>query len=175
MDAQQFKQAMRHCAGAVAVVTVGMAPGRRAGLTVTSVCSLSDEPPSVLVCVNRRSATYACLRRERCFAVNFLAQEHVELALVFSGQGGLTGDARFNSGRWRHDGTGAPVLEDAQASFDCDLREEIPTRTHSIFIGEVRHARFLNAARPLAYLRGAFHDLRPYAAATARAPGPPSP
>ena len=175
MDAMQFKQAMRHCAGAVAVLTVGREPGRRAGLTVTSVCSLSDDPPSLLVCVNHRAGAYSRLREERHFAVNYLAHEHVDLALVFSGQRGLSGDARFHTGRWRHDGTGAPVLEDAQASFDCELREEMATRTHSIFIGEVHHARFLSAARPLAYLRGSFHDLRPCPVATARAPHQPGP
>ena len=58
MDAQSFKQAMRHCAGAVALVTVGREHGSRTGLTVTAVCSLSDDPPSLLVCVNRNASAH---------------------------------------------------------------------------------------------------------------------
>ena len=66
-DKQSFKKAMRHCAGAVALVTVGTEPGRRTGLTVTSACSLSDDPPSLLVCVNRNASAHATIREEAIF------------------------------------------------------------------------------------------------------------
>ena len=71
-DAKDFKQAMRHCAGAVALVTVGAEHGKRTGLTVTSACSLSDNPPSLIVCVNRNASAHARIREEGAFAINFL-------------------------------------------------------------------------------------------------------
>src|SRR5258707_1450098 len=75
IDPQSFKQAMRQCAGAVALVTVGAEPGRRTGLTVTSACSLSDDPPSLLVCVNRNASAHTRIREEGHFVINFLNEE----------------------------------------------------------------------------------------------------
>jgi cob(II)yrinic acid a,c-diamide reductase len=160
VDAQSFKHAMRHCAGAVALVTVGREPGQRTGLTVTSACSLSDSPPSVLVCVNRNASAHVRIREERHFVINFLNEEHALLALTFSGQKGVNGDDRFAFGRWTVGATGAPVLEDAVAAFDCLLTQELETKTHSVFIGEVQHVRAATAVEPLVYMRSAFHSLR---------------
>ncbi len=160
VDAQGFKQAMRHCAGAVALVTVGSEPGKRTGLTVTSACSLSDNPPSVLVCVNRNASAHARSREERHFVINFLNEEHALLALTFSGQKGVNGDDRFGFGRWTTGASGAPVLEDAVAAFDCVLTQELETKTHSVFIGEVQHVRTSDAADPLVYLKSGFHSVR---------------
>ncbi|MGY4474559.1 flavin reductase family protein [Bradyrhizobium sp. USDA 3364] len=160
VDAQSFKQAMRHCAGAVALVTVGREPGKRTGLTVTSACSLSDNPPSVLVCVNRNASAHARILEERHFVINFLNEEHALLALTFSGQKGVNGDDRFSFGRWTTGATGAPVLEDAVAAFDCVLSQELETKTHSIFIGEVQHVRAVTTVDPLIYLRSSFQSVR---------------
>ncbi|MBR0873304.1 flavin reductase family protein [Bradyrhizobium tropiciagri] len=159
IDAQAFRRAMRQCAGAVALVTVGTQPGRRTGLTVTSACSLSDDPPSLLVCVNRNASAHAPIRDERRFAINFLGESHTLLALAFSGQKGVNGDDRFAFARWTVGVTGTPLLEDALAVFDCTLAQEFETRTHSVFVGEVREVRFC-AADPLIYLNGSFHGAR---------------
>jgi len=159
MDVGEFKKTMRHCTGAVALVTVGREAGRRTGLTVTAVCSLSDDPPSLLVCINRNASAHPRIREDRCFGVNFLNQEQVPLALTFSGQNGVDGDDRFCFGNWTTGITGAPLLDDAIASFDCELREEFETKTHSIFIGNVRGVRAASTAQPLLYLRGAFHSV----------------
>jgi len=103
-------RAMRQCAGAVALVTVGAEPGRRSGLMVTSACSLSDDPPSLLVCVNRNASPQARIREQGHFVINFLNEEHALLALTFSGQKGVNGDDRFVFGRWTVGATGAPML-----------------------------------------------------------------
>jgi len=86
IDPESFMRAMRQCAGAVALVTVGAEPGRRSGLTVTSACSLSDDPPSLLVCVNRNASAHARIREQGHFVINFLNEEHALLALTFSGR-----------------------------------------------------------------------------------------
>ena len=160
IDPQSFKQAMRQCAGAVALVTVGTESGRRTGLTVTSACSLSDDPPSLLVCVNRNASAHTRIREEGHFVINFLNEEHALLALTFSGQKGVNGDDRFAFGRWTVGATGAPVLQDAVAAFDCALTQELETKTHSIFLGEVRHVGVSAAADPLVYVRSGFHGVR---------------
>lgn len=160
MDVKDFKAAMRHCAGAVALVTVGQGE-RRTGLTVTAVCSLSDRPPSLLTCVNRTSSAHPRIREEGAFGVNFLSDEHVVLALTFSGQKGIDGSDRFRFGEWRSGPTGSPILTDALLSFDCEVRQEIETETHSIYIGDIREARSKETSEPLVYLRGAFHGVEP--------------
>ena len=160
IDKQSFKKAMRQCAGAVALVTVGTEPGRRTGLTVTSACSLSDDPPSLLVCVNRNASAHAPIRDERFFAVNFLGEEHTLLALTFSGQNGIIGNDRFAFGRWIVGATGAPLLEHAVAAFDCVLAQEFETKTHSVFVGEVRDIRISVETSPLIYLRSSFQSVR---------------
>ncbi|MCZ0737698.1 flavin reductase family protein [Phreatobacter sp. AB_2022a] len=160
MESHVFRQAMRHCAGAVALVTVGREAGRRTGLTVTAACSLSDDPPSLLVCVNRKASANPRIRDERSFAVNFLGEQHLALALTFSGQKGVDGDDRFSFGDWTKLTTGTPVLHDAVAAFDCDLGEVIETRTHSVFVGNVRAVSCSAEMSPLVYLRSAFHGIR---------------
>ena len=160
VDAKDFKQAMRHVAGAVALVTVGAEHGKRTGLTVTSATSLSDNPPSLIVCVNRNASAHARIREEGAFAINFLHEDHALLALTFSGQKGVNGDDRFAFGQWTRGVTGAPVLTDAVAAFDCVLAQEFETRTHSIFVGEVRGVSHGAEATPLIYLRSSFHTPR---------------
>ena len=157
LDAKDFKQAMRQCAGAVALVTVGAEHGKRTGLTVTSACSLSDNPPSLIVCVNRNASAHGRIREEGAFAINFLHEDHAVLALTFSGQKGVNGDDRFGFGQWTTGATGAPLLADAAAAFDCVLAQEFETRTHSIFVGEVRHVAHAAQTAPLVYLRSGFH------------------
>ena len=160
IDPTSFKQAMRQCAGAVALVTVGAEHGKRTGLTVTSACSLSDSPPSLIVCVNRNASAHSRIREEGAFAINFLGEEHALLALTFSGQKGVNGDDRFGFGQWTKAATGAPVLQDAVATFDCVLAQEFETKTHSIFVGEVRSVAHAADATPLVYLRSGFHTPR---------------
>ncbi|GLR87977.1 flavin reductase family protein [Bradyrhizobium iriomotense] len=157
IDAKDFKQAMRQCAGAVALVTVGTDDGKRTGLTVTSACSLSDNPPSLIACVNRNASAHARIREDGAFAVNFLSEDHALLALTFSGQKGVNGDDRFAFGQWTQGVTGTPLLMDAVAAFDCVLAQEFETKTHSIFVGEVRSVTHSALATPLVYLRSAFH------------------
>ena len=159
-EPRDFKQAMRQCAGAVALVTVGRETGSRTGLTVTSACSLSDDPPSLIVCVNRKASAHARIRAEGAFAINFLGEDHALLALTFSGQKRVNGDDRFAFGQWTKAATGAPVLQDAVATFDCALAQEFETKTHSIFVGEVRGVSHSPAATPLVYLRSNFHTPR---------------
>src|SRR5438046_9721985 len=76
IDAPSFKQAMRECAGAVALVTVGTAPWQRTALAVTSACALSDKPPALSACVNRNASDEARIVEVRAVAINFLPEDH---------------------------------------------------------------------------------------------------
>ncbi len=154
----EFKRAMRRFAAGVTLVTTA-GRGGRAGLTATAMCSLSADPPRLLVCVNRDSAPNRAIAASRRFCVNILGQKHRALALRFAGATGVQGEERFAQGRWGKAATGAPVLEDALASFDCTLADAIESGTHTIFVGDVRAASVAVRGSPLVYEGGGFHAL----------------
>lgn len=158
MDAAKFKSLMRHQAGAVTIITVGE-PGNRTGLTATAMCSLSDQPPTVLICVNRKASAHAPIKQAKCFAVNLLARDHYELAKRFSTKL-VEGEARFDADVWETLATGAPALKGSLATLDCALADEHEFETHSIFIGTVKDGTFREDVEPLLYFRGDFWDLK---------------
>ena len=150
-----FRLAMRELASGVALVTTGR-DDARAGCTATAVCSLSLEPPSLIVSISRASATLARVRANGAFGVNILAGGHEHLADRFSGRSGVRGAARFEGARWIALATGSPLLEDALAAFDCAVEEIIERHTHAIVIGAVKAIRRHAGAACLLHWRGGY-------------------
>jgi flavin reductase (DIM6/NTAB) family NADH-FMN oxidoreductase RutF len=155
VDAKAFRRGMRQLSAAVTVVTTGADTSRRAGLTATAICSVSAEPPQLLVCVNRRGEAHARIREWRNFCVNVLCHGQVDIARRFAGMEGAQVD-RFTDGEWSTLATGAPVLAGCIANFDCELRQEVEAGTHSVFIGEVVALSVNRGRHPLAYVDGQF-------------------
>jgi flavin reductase (DIM6/NTAB) family NADH-FMN oxidoreductase RutF len=151
---------MRNHAGGVTVITTGSL-GERTGLTATAVCSLSDNPPSLVACVNRSASAYCMIKETGSFCVNLLAEDQGNIANCFAGRAGLKRESRFTVGLWTHLVTGAPALVDAVANFDCRLVNEQETNTHAIFIGLVQEVRMNKEAKPLIYVRGTFSAAHP--------------
>jgi flavin reductase (DIM6/NTAB) family NADH-FMN oxidoreductase RutF len=162
--ASEFKNAMRRLAAGVTIVATAGRKGERSGLTATAACSLSAEPPRILVCVNRDSTPNAAISRAGRFSVNVLGTRHKALALRFAGATGVQGEERFGRGEWISAATGAPVLADALAYFDCTLVDAIQSGTHTVFIGEVRAAHARKNGAPLVYAAGTFQALAKKAA-----------
>lgn len=155
VSADLFKQAMRRLAAGVTIITTRH-DGARGGLTATAVCSLTADPPQVIVCVNRSAAAHSLIARGANLCVNLLARKHKALAARFAGQKGIFGEERFGAGRWMTLKTGAPVLDDALASFDCVVQEAVESSTHTIFIGRVVDVRARANGQPLLYAGGAY-------------------
>lgn len=158
MEPDQFRDAMSHQAGGVAVITVGAAPDRT-GLTATAVCSVSDDPPTVLVCVNKSASAHNPIFDMGAYEVNFLAADQVAVAEAFSGQTGLKGEARYQVGRWEVGTTGAPRLVGAAANLDCRVVDKIDGGTHTIFIARVEASIHAPGSVPLVYFRSQFSTL----------------
>lgn len=133
---QAFRDAMAQVASAVHVVTTRDAAGRL-GMTATAVASVSDAPPTVLVCIERSSRTLAAIEASGVFCVNTLPAHLVEIAEIFANRRALQGEDRFEAGRWDELVTGAPVLRDALAAFDCRLVATHDVASHRVLIGEV--------------------------------------
>lgn len=155
MTPELYRNLMRQQAGAVALIATGR-HGGRTGLAATAVCSLTDSPPTLLVCVNETASAHDIIADTGSFSVNLLTPAHKDLVAVFSGQTGLKGEARFDDALWRTMVTGAPVLKDALASFDCEVVDTKKVSTHTIYIGEVRDGVAREDVEPLVYFRSKF-------------------
>jgi flavin reductase (DIM6/NTAB) family NADH-FMN oxidoreductase RutF len=150
--AGQLKQAMRNVACTVYVITL-VGVGRRWGLTATAVSSLSLEPPSILVCVNRNASIHAPLMSADRFCLNALRRDQQDVAAVFGAPG--LGEERFKTGSWL-DFDGAPAIREAVANILCRRVEATCFGSHSILIGQVEAVRTDHRAAPLIYRQGAF-------------------
>jgi flavin reductase len=152
----EFKTVMRQVVSSVAIVT-SRAGKIRNGLTATAVCSVSAEPPTMLICVNRRATAESIIAESGAFAINFLTQDQHQIARLFS-TSKLSGDERFAEGKWESLVTGAPVLDGASAAFDCQVEECHLSGTHHIYIGRVVAATSLDQ-HALLYRDGSFRRL----------------
>jgi flavin reductase (DIM6/NTAB) family NADH-FMN oxidoreductase RutF len=156
IDAAAFKQGMRHLAASVTLITTRHRE-LRGGLTATAVCSVSAEPPQLLICVNRTASAHDPIGEAGFFCVNILAPEHRKIAERFAGMDGVEGDARFvDLGEWSTLSTGAPVLKGCPVSFDCKLVTKVAAGTHTIYLGEIVDISLDPAAHALLYCDGAF-------------------
>lgn len=138
---EQFRDAMARLGAAVNVVTTDGAAGR-AGFTASAVCSVTDDPPTLLVCLNRSARGSAAIKANAVMCVNTLAAGQDALSDAFAGKGGLDAAGRFALARWTQLATGAPVLEDAAiVAFDCRITEVVEKGTHSVLFGEIQAIR----------------------------------
>jgi len=158
LDSNLFKRGMRRLAAGVSIVTT-FEHGERHGMAATSVCSVSADPPTLLVCVNRTATTHAIIGRAGFFCVNLLAENDDDLARRFSTPADR--ESRFRDRDWTTLITDAPALVGSLASFDCEVIESIDVDSHTVFIGRVKaielwHERVV----PLVYLDGRFDTLR---------------
>lgn len=149
---EQFREAMSRVAGSVHLVTTDGAAGR-AGLTATAVTSVSDAPPTLLLCLNHASRTLAILRENGRFAVNALCATDEPIARVFAARAAGDGMSRFQNGDWSTGAFGQPLLASALAGFELELAELKPVASHVVAIGEIRSIRLGASAPALVYAR----------------------
>lgn len=153
-----FKRALRQIASPVAIVTAADA-GNISGLTATTFCSVSSDPPTFLVCLNKGSSVAGLIDGSGRFAVNLLAEEQHTIARSFSGPESGSA-ALFARGGWSSLISGAPVLDDAVASLDCEVESRVEAGSHNLYLGRVR--AISTAERDvLLYRDGLFRRLQP--------------
>ncbi len=150
-----FRNAMRQLASGVCLVTHGTGAART-GLTATSVASLSVEPPTLIVCVNKSASLYAQLKRGDAFGVSVLGAQHGEFADRFASRTGFKGAERFAEGDWLQTPAGVSVLADALAAVECEAEEIIERHTHAVLVGRVLSAASRPADGALIYWRGGY-------------------
>ena len=150
-----FREAMSRLGAAVHVITTA-GPGGKAGATATAACSVSDAPPTLLMCLNRRSQTNPVVVENGVFCINTLGSEGAEIADIFAGRTGVLGSDRFNTGEWTVLKTGSPVLTSAVVAFDCRIIEVRSVASHNVFFGAVEAVRLGPGGPALVYHERAY-------------------
>jgi len=150
-----FRGAMRHLAGGVSVITAGRGKDIT-GMTVTSVSSLSVDPPTLIVSINRESSSCPFVKRYRFFGANILAADQVEIAERFTGKDGLKGADRFAGAQWITRASGVPLLLGALAAIDCQVEDIVERHSHAIVIGRVLDVQIAKRTAALAYWQGRY-------------------
>ena len=159
VSADDHRYGMRHFAVGVSIITARDGD-QQAGLTATAVCSVTADPPRLVVFVNKNVVASEIIRNSGALCVNVLAGEQEEVAKAFAGMvKEVYGDARFQYGQWRELASGAPTLDDALANFDCRVIKVFDESTHHAFLCEVLATRERNDGEALIYLNGAFRRI----------------
>src|ERR1700722_17367066 len=135
-----FREAMTRLGAAVHLVTTA-GPAGKTGFTATAVCSVSDQPATLLVCLNRRSNSAPLMAQNGVFCVNTLGAAESNLADIFAGRSGLHLEELFSVGEWTTLKTGSPVLTTAVVAFDCRTIDIKAVASHNVIFGAVQAVR----------------------------------
>lgn len=157
IDNTLFRSAMAQLGAAVNIITTD-GPGGRYGITASAVCSVTDEPASLLVCINRSSRMNAAITENGVLCVNVLGGEHEGLSGTFAKRG-LDIEERFGQGEWRKMENGVPALVGALVTFSCRVEAVQDVGTHGVFICRVEEIDMRAEGEGLVYFGRAFHRL----------------
>jgi flavin reductase (NADH) len=152
-----LRAGMRRLAASVCVITAVDSSGQRHAMTATAVTSVSDDPASLLVCVNRHANLHDILTQGHRFAVNVLSADQADISMQCASS--ESGETRFAVGNWG-DANGLPYLRDAQTVFFCHTARQLSHGTHTIVIGDVDKALISeHDVDPLLYADGKYRKL----------------
>lgn len=158
-----FTALLRGWAASVSVISARSDDQQPHAMTASSFTPVSIEPPTVLVCVNKKASLFQALRAEQPFCVNLLGAEQSDIAILCSDNSRAA--QRFVQASWQDQQLGGsgetaiPFLTDAQALLFCRYNDSLDAGTHGIFIGEVVAARHTGVIAPLLYVDRAWRQL----------------
>lgn len=160
IEATDFRNAMSLLTTAVNVVTT-QGPSGRHGFTASAVCSVTDTPATLLVCMNQSARSHESFVDNKTLCVNVLGAQHQDISNTFASP--LPSEDRFKQGTWTELKTGSPVLEDSLVSFDCEIEQIQEVGTHSVFMCRVvaiKQPEQKNAAvESLVYFNRSYHQV----------------
>ncbi|MGE8564160.1 MAG: NADH-dependent FMN reductase RutF [Acinetobacter bohemicus] len=158
MDQATFRQGMSNLGAAVNVITTHGKAGQ-AGFTASAVCSVTDSPPTLLVCLNRSASVFETFKTNKVLCVNTLAAHQTELSNIFGGKTPMS--ERFSRGTWSTLSTQAPVLDDALVSFDCEVVQSMSVGSHDVLICQVKAMKKNEGQNALMYFNRTYCEPQP--------------
>lgn len=157
VDSKAYRSGMARLPAGVNIIT-STGPDGWCGFTASAVCSVTDDPPTLLVCMNRTSQSYESIRSSGVLCVNTVSTAHEELSMRFAGSVKEM-EQRFAGADWTVLSTGAPVLVGANVAFDCRIVSEVKIGTHDALFCEVVAVRESDASAGLVYFGRKFHNV----------------
>jgi flavin reductase len=157
LDKNEFRTGMSRLGAAVNIITTN-GPTGRAGFTASAVCSVTDSPPTLLVCLNRSTSIYEAFAGNGTLCVNTLSPGHEELARLFGGKTPI--DQRFAAASWTLSDAGSLILEGAAVAFDCRIVKTTDVGSHTVFFCEVIATALNEGADGLIYFDRTYHRVR---------------
>lgn len=154
-SSRDFRDVMGSFATGVTVVTACSDTGDLVGMTANSFSAVSLEPPLVLFCIDRRANCFSVFNAASSFAVNVLTDSQTDVSAVFAS----TDDDRFAKVGSQIGVTGAPVIDGALASIECNVHARYDGGDHEIVVGHVQHMQMSEAESPLLYFAGRYRTL----------------
>ena len=151
-DQGDFRKAMRNYIYSVSILSNKNIDGELNAITVSSVTSISMEPPSLLVCINKSSRIHDTLIKNSDFCINLLNKSQQEISNICSTDSLY--DQRFDHDKWNTQTI--PFLEEAQANIFCSIEDLVPYHTHTIVIGGVLNAISNDKINTLSYVNGKY-------------------
>lgn len=152
-----LKAGMRRFAASVCIISLKDKHGVAHAMTATAVTSLSDNPPALLVCVNKNATAYQALTDGQPFCVNVLNQSQAELSAHCASKAEAD---RFTKGLWKNHVNGLPYLEEAEAAFFCRNDKIVEYGSHIIAIGQLTEVLTADSAvAPLLYVDGKYTSI----------------
>jgi len=155
VHADVFKRVLGRFPSGVTVVTLG-AEDVQLGLTVSAFCSVSLNPPLILVCIHQDSPTLDVLAQTKAFAVNLLAKAQENLSNQFA----TRREDKFEGVAYRTGRLQVPLLNDTLGWMECTVVQEVPAGDHVIVIGQVEEAHLDDSKEPLVYYHRDYGEFR---------------
>ena len=157
IESTDFRNAMSLLTTAVNVITTECEAGLH-GFTASAVCSVTDTPPTLLVCMNQSSRSHTHFVDNKILSVNVLGAQHEKISNGFASSK-LSSEDRFKLGAWTTLETGSPILEDALVSFDCEIEQIQEVGTHSVFMCRVVAIKQSQQDESLVYFNRGYHQV----------------
>lgn len=154
-----FKQSMRLLAGGVCILATN-SEGEWCGMTITAVCSLTVDPPSLVACVNRNTGTHQIMSRTKRMSINVLSNDQTDMAELFASST-VRGRQRFESDKWIEMASGVPALVDALAVLDCEVLQQTSLGEHSVFFCGVKNVALQPERGALVHFNRKFFAVHP--------------
>lgn len=154
----RFRDAMASLSAAVNIITTEGDAGR-CGITATAVCSVTDTPPSVMVCINARSAMNSVFQGNGKLCVNVLNHEQEQMALHFAGMTDMAMEERFTLSCWQKGPLSQPVLKGALANLEGEISQVQTIGTHLVYLVEIKNIVLSPQGHGLIYFKRKFHPV----------------
>ena len=147
-----FRLAMRRYIYSVSIMSNKDNADNPNAITVSSVTSISMDPPSLLICINKSSRIHDTIVLGSKFCINLLNSNQENLSNICSDEDMY--DQRFKDKNWNLDDI--PFLQNAQANIFCKVDKLTSYHTHTIVVGLVEDANYADEISTLTYVNGEY-------------------